>query len=403
MRPCCLPNAHASLLITQAEELNWANFTITAAVAAMSVPLIWLFVQPLGMGATGAAWASSISTSSYLLLQIPHLICTGRGYLFRPIAPSRVLDRAGMSAYLRLMAPGFVMQVLEWWMQELVVVLAGLLRRPDVTIGAVTLSMAFQGLGVMAWIGLAVASSTLVGQHIGANEPCEARAAACVAVGVGLLLSACFGGALVVWAAPLAVLCTNDPAIRHFTAWLLPIVGSIELADATSNALGGVCSGLGLQRYAAWAQLGGYAVGMAVGAGLAFGWRHGAEDGAMLLWAGLGISMLFAVSLQLAFLCRHDWERSAMEASDRLTADRHSAACAEPGGGGLGGGGGGVGAACVGGLACEERPATADRAAAGSRLSMPLLDEGTLGVVDAPAACAHVINGEWRHVAVPPR
>jgi hypothetical protein len=82
-------------------------------------------------------------------------------------------------------------------------------------------------------------------------------------------------------------------------------VGAVVVADAASNALGGCCSGLGLQRYAAFAQLGGYALGMTAGAGLAFGWRHGAEDGAFMLWAGLGLSMALAAAIQLGLLCRH--------------------------------------------------------------------------------------------------
>ena len=82
-------------------------------------------------------------------------------------------------------------------------------------------------------------------------------------------------------------------------------VGAVVVADAASNALGGCCSGLGLQRYAAFAQLGGYALGMTAGAGLAFGWRHGAQDGAFMLWAGLGLSMALAAAIQLGLLCRH--------------------------------------------------------------------------------------------------
>ena len=92
---------------------------------------------------------------------------------------------------------------------------------------------------------------------------------------------------------------------RHAMIHAMLAVGAVVVADAASNALGGCCSGLGLQRYAAFAQLGGYALGMTAGAGLAFGWRHGAEDGAFMLWAGLGLSMALAAAIQLGLLCRH--------------------------------------------------------------------------------------------------
>ena len=130
------------------------------------------------------------------------------------------------------------------------------------------------------------------------------------------------GGLLALAPDALASLCTDVASIRAFTASLLRAVGAVVIADAASNALGGCCSGLGLQSYAAIAQLGGYAVGMSAGAALAFGWLRGGEDGAFLLWGGLGLSMLIAAAIQLGLLCRHDWERSAAEASERLHRDQ---------------------------------------------------------------------------------
>lgn len=299
-----------------------ANFAITAAVASLAVPLTWLLVHPLELGYLGAAWAGSACTSMYVCFQVPHLLWTGRGYLFRPLPPSRVFAHDGVREYLLLTAPGFVMQVLEWWVQELVVLVAGLLQHSTVTIGAFTLTMAFHDIGVMGWIGLAVASSTLVGSRIGAGQPTAARRAALVVTCIGLLLAMGYGALLALAPSALASLCTEVASIRAFTARLLPAVGAVVVADAASNALGGCCSGLGLQRYAAIAQLGGYALGMSAGAALAFGWRHGAEDGAFMLWAGLGVSMASAAIIQLGLLCHHDWDRSATEASARLLRDQ---------------------------------------------------------------------------------
>ena len=45
----------------------------------------------------------------------------------------------------------------------------------------------------------------------------------------------------------LARLCTDDAPIRSLSERVLPLVGGVMLADAASNALGGACSGLGLQ------------------------------------------------------------------------------------------------------------------------------------------------------------
>jgi hypothetical protein len=93
----------------------------------------------------------------------------------------------------------------------------------------------------------------------------------------------------------------------------------VFVVDAASNALQGVCSGLGLQRIAAYANLVGYyAVGLPLGVGLAFGaWRDG-EDGVFGLWIGTGAALLAASLLQGLALLRHDWARAVEEARRRL-------------------------------------------------------------------------------------
>jgi MATE family multidrug resistance protein len=210
-------------------------------------------------------------------------------------------------------------------MQEIVILAAGLLQHANVTIGALTLAMQVQTLGTMAWIGLAVAAATLVGQRVGARDAQGARRAALVVVVVGLLLAACTGAALTLAPAQLAALCTDVVSIRDFTARLLPYVGAVMLCDATSNALGGACSGLGLQRYAAAAQLIGYALGTAAATSVAFGTLQGAQDGTFALWGGLGLSMLLASALQACMLCRRDvWSRAVAEASERLQHEQHA-------------------------------------------------------------------------------
>ncbi len=83
--------------------------------------------------------------------------------------------------------------------------------------------------------------------QVGAAHPSAARRVAVVVLLLGLLLAALLGGSLALLPAPLARLCTDDAPIRSLTERVLPLVGGVMLADAASNALGGACSGLGLQ------------------------------------------------------------------------------------------------------------------------------------------------------------
>jgi Na+-driven multidrug efflux pump len=120
------------------------------------------------MGYLGAAHAAAVYNTVYLVLQVPHLVCRGDGGLFVPRA--RTLQGRGLREYVWLMVPGLVMTLLEWWVLEALVLLSGRLHQSATAIAAFTLTAQVQSMGLMAWIGLAVAASMLIGQCIGAGD-----------------------------------------------------------------------------------------------------------------------------------------------------------------------------------------------------------------------------------------
>ena len=308
--------------VYQANGLNYANLLITALVCSLAPPMQWLLVHKLGWGYLGAAWAQSLYNALYFFLQVPYLVYRGHGYVFLPVHPRKLLARAGVWEHLKLAAPGFWMVVLEWWICEVVVLLSGLLRSPEACIGAFTITANLQAMGCMAWIGVAVAASTIVGQHIGAGRVAEARRAAVLSVSFGGVLAGVAALLLVALPGPLAHAFTTDGPISELTRKLMPLLGAVVLVDAASNALGGVCSGLGLQRVSAAGQLFGYYVlGMPVGISLAFYVAKGSESGVYFLWGGVGLSMLVAALIQLLVLLRLDWGAAAKRAAERLQCD----------------------------------------------------------------------------------
>ena len=103
--------------VYQAHSWNYANLLIVSIVFVCAPGLQWLLIHTCKLGYLGNAWAASAYNLSYFVLQIPHLICTGHGYLFVP--RRQTLSRSGLCEYLRLMLPGFIMCVVEWWVLEL--------------------------------------------------------------------------------------------------------------------------------------------------------------------------------------------------------------------------------------------------------------------------------------------
>lgn len=313
--------------VFQAHQLNVANLGI-ALVICLAAPLLqWGLVHWAGIGYLGAAWAAGGYSLLYLALQVPVLCALGHGYVFRPLPLRLVLNPHGLLEYARLMAPGMLVCLLEWWILEVVILLAGRLRNPLVAIGTISASANLQAVALMAWIGCAVAASTNVGTAIGAGKVRAARSAAAAALAVSAALALLLGSAVALLRQPLSHIFTKDAAIDALTARTMPLLGLVMVVDACSNALGGVCSGLGLQRFSAGAQLVGYyLVGMPLGIYAAFGPLGGSDDGVLALWGGTALSMLVAAALQAAALLRHDWSACAAESAARVRRDDARAA-----------------------------------------------------------------------------
>ena len=92
--------------VYQAHGWNWANFAIVCIVCLCAPGLQVLLIRKCGLGYLGAAWASAAYNFLPLLLQIPHRVGKGHGYLFVP--RRQTLSRRGLAEYLRLMLPGLV-------------------------------------------------------------------------------------------------------------------------------------------------------------------------------------------------------------------------------------------------------------------------------------------------------
>lgn len=203
--------------IFQALGYNWANFGITALVCAVAPLLQQQLVARCGY--LGAAWAASAYNLLYLVLQVPYLCYKGHSQLFVP--QRAVLGRAGLLAYWRLMWPGFLMVVSEWWVIEALVFLSGLLHSPSTTLAAFAIINNLQTLALMAWIGLAVAAATLTGKAIGAGAVREAQRAAAVVLVLGMSLALTLVLPLAALRKPLASAYSSVDSVDELTASLL--------------------------------------------------------------------------------------------------------------------------------------------------------------------------------------
>jgi MATE family multidrug resistance protein len=168
------------------------------------------------------------------------------------------------------------------------------------TLAAHQVAISLASLTFMIPLGIGAATSVLVGQAIGRDDPDGARRAATAGLLVGALVMC--GSATAFLAVPraLAALYVRDPAVIALAASFLPVAGLFQLFDGTQAVAGGALRGAGDTRAAMWANiLGFWAIGLPLGLLLAFRLGHGPAG----LWWGLAIG-LAAVALVLVVRVR---------------------------------------------------------------------------------------------------
>ncbi|MGE0160789.1 MAG: MATE family efflux transporter [Gemmatimonadales bacterium] len=279
---------------------------VVAAANLVNVLLNWVLIYGhLGspaLGAVGSAWATSASRWFMLLA----LLAAGWPLLRTYLRPVRADVLAGRPLWrlLRVGAPVAGQQWLEYAVFGAAGLLMGLLGAVPLASHQVALQLA--ALTFMVPLGVAQATSVLVGRAVGRGDPAAARRA----VGAGLVTGVGFMSvtALVFLALPepLARAFSPDPSVVEVTAILLPIAGVFQIFDGLQVVAAGALRGVADTRVPMLINLVGFwGVGLPVSAWLGLGARAGPPG----IWWGLAIGIGIVGSL-LAYRLRRRFGQS---------------------------------------------------------------------------------------------
>jgi putative MATE family efflux protein len=228
----------------------------------------------------GSALASTIAFTTGAGIGL-WLLATGRLRLRvgrRDLAP----DTAMMGRLARVGVPAGVEQLA---MQAgFLVYLVFASHHGTSAVAAYFIGVRILALSFLPGIGFATAASALVGQSLGAGDPCGATRAGWAATRLGVALMSTLGLVLIALAGPIASVFVDDPAVVVDTRWFIYMLGLCQPLMAIDYALGGALRGAGDTRFPLWALF----VGL-YGFRLAFAWlvTQGLGLGVPWLWAAL--------------------------------------------------------------------------------------------------------------------
>ncbi len=208
------------------------------------------------------------------------------------------IDLGSLRKILAIGFPIAIQTSTEMWAFNAATLLAGTLGALSAASHGVVLSLA--SISFMAALGVAIGTTTRVGNLIGAGYPTHAQRAAQIAMGMGAGVMTISALGFVVFRFGLPRLYTPDIEVIALAASILPIAAAFQIFDGIQAVGCGVLRGMGQTRPAAVFNLIGYWI-LGLPLGYFFGIRQGSLAG---LWWSLAFG-LAVVALLLVYWVRH--------------------------------------------------------------------------------------------------
>lgn len=252
---------------------------IVGNILNAALDLLLIFV--LGLGAIGAAMATTIVQSLMLVIYL-----LGVRGIEEGLGPRPTSTRADMAQIARYGLPVGGQLFAEVGIFGVATVLAAHLGKASA--GAHTIALNLSSVTFSFALGVAAAASVRVGHAIGAGDMVLARRRGILAIQIGLGVMACFAALFVIAPYALARVFTTDAIVIATTVQLLLIAALFQLSDGAQAIAAGALRGLGDNRATFIANIAGhYVIGMPLVLGLGFGAGLGVRG----LWIGLSVGL----------------------------------------------------------------------------------------------------------------
>uniref|UniRef100_A0A0D9W3Z8 Protein DETOXIFICATION n=1 Tax=Leersia perrieri TaxID=77586 RepID=A0A0D9W3Z8_9ORYZ len=285
----------------------------SGATAACHLPVCWLLVYGVGLGAKGAALANGVAyLANVAVLAVYVRVSPACRSTWTGFSSEAFRDVVG---FLRLAVPSALMVCLEWWSFELLVLLSGLLPNPKLEASVLSICLNSGSLAFMIPFGLGSAISTRVSNELGAGRPDAARLATRVVMVLGLVVAVAVGLIMIFVRHVWGYAYSNEEEVVQYTAKMMPILAVSFLFDDLQCLLSGVARGCGWQKIGAIVNLGAYYL-VGIPAALCFAFVY--HLGGMGLWLGIMCALVVQMLLLLAITLCTNWEKEALKAKERV-------------------------------------------------------------------------------------
>ncbi|XP_062082354.1 protein DETOXIFICATION 35-like [Humulus lupulus] len=289
------------------DVLAWISFVVLIC----HVGLLWLFIYGLSLGTMGAAFALDITAWATCLAQIVYIMvwCNEGWTGFSLMAFKDIW------AFVKLSFASALMLCLEIWYMMSIYLITGSLENAVIAVGSLSICLNLNGWEGILFVGVNAAISVRVSNELGRKRPRAAKYSVYVTIFQAILIGIFFMMVVLVAREYLALIFTNDAALRKSVSHLAYLLGVTMLLNSVQQVISGVAIGGGWQSTVAYVNLGSYYI---FGIPLGYVLGHFAGFGVMGLWGGMIIGIALQTLILSIILYRTNWTKEVEQSTERV-------------------------------------------------------------------------------------
>ncbi|KAI3741041.1 hypothetical protein L1987_58708 [Smallanthus sonchifolius] len=297
----------------QAQSIVAPSAYISAGTLVVHLILSWITVYKLGLGLLGASLTLSLSWWIIVGGQFGYILSSDRCKATWTGLNSKAFD--GIWEFVKLSSGSAVMLCLETWYFQILVLIAGLLENPELSLDALSVCMSVNGLLFMISVGFNAAASVRVGNELGAGNPKAAAFSVLTVTTVSFLIALVEAMIVLSVRDVISYAFTGGETVANAVSDLCPLLAITITLNGIQPVLSGVAVGCGWQAYIAYVNVGCYyVVGIPLGFLLGFHFKLGVKG----IWSGMigGTGMQTLILLWSTF--RTDWNKEVEKTKKRM-------------------------------------------------------------------------------------
>ncbi|KAL2473391.1 MATE efflux family protein [Forsythia ovata] len=279
----------------QAQSIVNPSAYIAGAALVVHIFLTWLVLYKLGWGLLGAALVLSFSWWIIVIAQFVYILTsanckkTWNGFSIRAFH--------GLWEFLKLSTASAVMLCLETWYFQILVLIAGNLPNPEITLDSLAICVR-------------------ISNELGAGHPKSAAFAVLVVTVSSTIIAIIFAILTMVLRHQISYAFTGGSAVADAVSDLAPVLAISLVLNGIQPVLSGVAVGCGWQAFVAYVNVGCYyVVGIPLGSVLGLKFNLGAKG----IWSGMLGGTLMQTIILLWVTIRTDWNKEVEIAQSRLS------------------------------------------------------------------------------------